>query len=45
MRPGGTLLMVLLDRRDLAAGVRHPPPFSMLWKDELRATHADPAGT
>ncbi|WAB84786.1 class I SAM-dependent methyltransferase [Microcella daejeonensis] len=37
VRPGGTLLMVLHDRRDLAAGVRHPPPFSMLSEDELRA--------
>ena len=29
--------MVLHDRRDLATGVRHPPPFSMLSKDELAA--------
>lgn len=40
VRPGGTLLMVLHDRRDLAAGVRHPPPFSMLTEDELRAVAA-----
>ena len=37
VRSGGTLLMVLHDRRDLATGVQHPPPFSMLSEDELRA--------
>lgn len=37
VRPGGVLLMVLHDVRDIAAGVAHPPPFSMLDADALRA--------
>lgn len=37
VRPGGVLLMVLHDVRDIAAGVGHPPPFSMLGADALRA--------
>lgn len=37
VRPGGTLLMVLHDARDLSAGVAHPPAFSMLDEDALRA--------
>lgn len=37
VRPGGTLLVVLHDARDIAAGVAHPPPFSMLDADALRA--------
>ncbi|HET8957837.1 MAG TPA: class I SAM-dependent methyltransferase [Microcella sp.] len=35
VRPGGTLLLVLHDASDIDAGVSHPPPFSMLSRDEL----------
>jgi len=37
VRRGGTLLMVLHDARDIAAGVAHPPPFSILDAEALRA--------
>lgn len=37
VRPGGTLLMALHDVSDIEAGVSHPPPFTMLSRDELAA--------
>ena len=35
--PGGTLLIALHDVSDIEAGVSHPPPFTMLSRDELAA--------
>lgn len=37
VRPGGALLMALHDVSDIEAGVAHPPPFTMLSRDELAA--------
>ncbi len=37
VRLGGTLLLVLHDASNIDAGVAHPPPFTMLTRDELAA--------
>lgn len=37
VRPGGTLLVVLHDARDLSAGIARPPASSMIDEDALRA--------